>query len=184
MTVFKLLLAPFRWAFRVLLALVILFEEWGYVPLRQAMSWLARLPVLRQLESLLRRLPPYGALCALALPSLLILPLKFLALWLLAEGHAVTGIAVVLAAKLAGTAVLAWVFQLIQPALMKLAWFVVVYTKWTDWKAELLANIRASAAWRAARAMKAAARRALRSVKFMVLRNAKKVCVKLQFALY
>ena len=72
----KLLLAPLRWLFRVVLALLILFEEWGWEPLRRAFALLARLPVIRQLEALLRRLPPRWAFVVLVLPSLLILPVK------------------------------------------------------------------------------------------------------------
>lgn len=157
-----MLVAPLRWALRLALALAIVFEEWGYVPLRQAMAWVARMPALRPLERLLRGLPPYGALCALGLPSLLILPLKVLALWLLAGGHAFAGLAVIVSAKVGGTAVLAWVFHLVQPALMQLGWFAALYGKWSAWKAELLGWVRASAVWRAARAFRAAVRRVLR----------------------
>ena len=39
-----------RRAAGALLALLILFEEWGWEPLQQAMARLARLPVLRSLE--------------------------------------------------------------------------------------------------------------------------------------
>ena len=150
----KLLLAPLRWLVRVVLALLILFEEWGWEPLRRAFAVFARLPVIRQLEALLRRLPPRWALVALLLPSLLILPIKLLAVWLVAEGRVTLGVAVIIAAKLFGTALLAWLFQLIQPALMQLAWFARLHARWTAWKAELLAWVRASAVWRTARAVK------------------------------
>lgn len=150
----KLLLAPLRWLVRVVLALLILFEEWGWEPLRRAFALFARLPVIRQLEGLLRRLPPRWALVALLLPSLLILPVKLLAVWLVAEGRVTLGVAVIIAAKLFGTALLAWLFQLIQPALMQLAWFARLHARWTAWKADLLAWVRASAVWRMARAVK------------------------------
>ena len=158
----KLLLAPLRWLFRVVLALLILFEEWGWEPLRRAFALLARLPVIRQLETLLRRLPPRWAFVVLVLPSLLILPVKLAALWLMAQGRVVLGVSVVVLAKLLGTALLAWLFQLIQPALMQLPWFARLHARWTAWKTELLAWVRASAVWRTARAMKAAARRTWR----------------------
>lgn len=150
----KLLLAPLRWLVRVVLALLILFEEWGWEPLRRAFALLAKLPVIRQVEALLKRLPPRWALVVLVLPSLLILPVKLLAVWLVAEGRVTLGVAVIIAAKLFGTALLAWLFQLIQPALMQLAWFARLHARWTAWKAELLAWVRASAVWRAARAVK------------------------------
>lgn len=158
----KLLLVPLRWTVRFLFALLILFEEWGWEPLRRVFALLARLPVIRQFEALLKRLPPCWALVVLVLPSLLILPIKLLAVWLVAEGRVTLGIAVVVAAKLIGTALLAWLFQLIQPALMQLPWFARVYERWTYWKAELLAWVRDSAVWRWARAIKLRVKRLFR----------------------
>ena len=158
----KLLLVPLRWTVRFLFALLILFEEWGWEPLRHVFALLAKLPVIRQFEALLKRLPPRWALVVLVLPSLLILPIKLLAVWLVAEGRVTLGIAVVVAAKLNGTALLAWLFQLIQPALMQLPWFARVYERWTYWKAELLAWVRASAVWRSARAIKLRVKRLFR----------------------
>lgn len=155
----KLLIAPLRWLFRVVFALLILFEEWGWEPLRRAFAIFARLPVIRQLEALLKTLPPRWAIVVLLLPSLLILPIKLAAVWLVAQGRVALGVSVVIAAKLIGTALLAWLFQLIQPALMQLPWFARLHGRWTAWKAELLAWVRASAAWRMARAMKAGVRR-------------------------
>ncbi|HEV6966845.1 hypothetical protein [Roseateles sp.] len=158
----KLLLAPLRWLLRVVLALLILFEEWGWEPLRRAFALLARLPVIRHLETLLRRLPPRWAFLVLVLPSLLILPIKLLAVWLVAQGRVVLGVGVIVAAKVGGTALLAWLFQLIQPALMQLPWFARIYARWTAWKAELLAWVRASAVWRTARAIKLRVKRLFR----------------------
>jgi hypothetical protein len=144
------------------LAIVILFEEWGWEPLRRAVAVLGRLPVFAHFEQWLRRLPPYGALAVLLLPSLLILPIKLAALWLVAAGRVTLGVALVIAAKLVGTALLAWLFGAIQPALMRLDWFARLYLRWSGWKAELLVWVRASAAWRWARAVKLTARRLVR----------------------
>lgn len=148
------LLAPLRWLLRLVLALLILFEEWGWEPLRRAFALLARLPLIRRCEALLRRLPPRWAFVVLLLPSLLILPVKLGALWLVAQGRVLLGVGLVVAAKVAGTALLAWLFQLIQPALLQLPWFTRLYARWTAWKAGLLAWVRASAVWRMARAIK------------------------------
>ena len=158
----KALLAPLRWIIRVTLAILILFEEWGWEPLRRVFALIARLPVIRQTEALLKRLPPRWAFVVLVLPSLLILPIKLAAVWLVAEGHALLGVGVIIAAKLFGTALLAWLFQLIQPALMQLPWFARLYARWTRWKADLLAWVRASAVWRTARAIKLRVKRLFR----------------------
>lgn len=156
------LLAPLRWLLRLVLALLILFEEWGWEPLRRAFALLARLPLVRRCEGWLSRLPPRWALVVLLLPSLLILPVKLGALWLVAQGQVTLGVGLVVAAKLAGTALLAWLFQLIQPALLQLPWFARLYARWTAWKAGLLAWVRASAVWRMARAIKLRLLRSLR----------------------
>ena len=158
----KALFAPIRWIFRVVFAVLILFEEWGWEPLRRVFALLARLPVIRQFEALLKRLPPRWAFVVLILPSLLILPIKLAAVWLVAKGHVLMGVGIVIAAKLFGTALLAWLFQLIQPALMQLPWFARFYARWTAWKADLLAWVRASGVWRTARAIKLRVKRLFR----------------------
>ncbi|WP_431264515.1 hypothetical protein ACQ859_02780 [Roseateles chitinivorans] len=158
----KLLFAPFRWLIRVVLAIVILFEEWGWEPLQRAMAAIGRLPVLRQLEAVVSRLPPYLALVVFFLPGLLLLPIKLLALWLIGIGRPGLGLSVIVLAKVVGTAVVARIFALTRPALMSLPWFARLYGRWTVWKAGLLAWVRASAVWRSARAIKLRIRRLMR----------------------
>lgn len=136
------------------LALLILFEEWGWEPLQRALAWVGRLPLLRQLEAGIARLPPRAALAVFLLPTLLLLPVKLLALAAIAHGHKLLGLAVIVLAKLLGTAVVARLFALTRPALLQLAWFARIYGRWTAWKDALLAQVRASWAWRSGRAVK------------------------------
>lgn len=143
----------------VLIALVIVFEEWGWEPLQRAMARLARLPVLSQLEALIVRLPSWAALLLLLLPSLLLVPIKLVALWLIAQGRPSLGVVVIVVAKLVGTAVVARLFVLTRPALMHMAWFAALYLRWSAWKANLLARVRGSWAWRVGRVSQRAARR-------------------------
>ena len=137
-----------------LLALLILFEEWGWEPLQRALAWVGRLPLLRQIEAAITRLPPRAALLVFLLPTLLLLPIKLLALAAIAHGHKLLGLGVILLAKLLGTAVVARLFALTRPALLQLAWFARIYGRWTAWKDALLARVRASWAWRSGRALK------------------------------
>jgi hypothetical protein len=88
------------------------------------------------------------------LPTLLLLPVKLLALWLIGQGKVLAGALVILSAKLVGTAIVARLFTLTQPALMQLAWFARLYGRWVNWKTALLAQVRASWAWRFARVVK------------------------------
>jgi hypothetical protein len=153
-----------RWIRRLLalpVALLLLFEEWGWEPLQRALAWLARWAPLRWLEQRIAALPPYAALAVFVLPSLALLPVKLAALWLIGQGHALAGAGVIVAAKLAGTALLARLFKLTQPALMTLPWFARTYLRWTAWKAELFAWVRASWAWRWGRVVRRAIARQL-----------------------
>jgi len=72
-----------RWLRRTvefLLALLILFEEWGWEPLQAALARLGRLPPLAWIEGRVAALPPYAALAVFGLPALTLLPLKLMAL--------------------------------------------------------------------------------------------------------
>lgn len=150
----NLLLRPLKTLFSWLLALLILFEEWGWVPLQRALALIARWPVLRWVEDRIRALPPYGALAIFLLPTLLLIPVKLLALWLIGRGKVLSGALVILTAKLVGTAIVARLFVLTQPALLQLAWFARFYSRWTRWKEALLAKVRASWPWRLGRVLK------------------------------
>jgi len=146
-----------RWlrrGFEAVLALVILFEEWGWEPLQRGLGWVARLPPLAWLERGIAALPPYAALAVFAGPTVLLLPVKLAALWLIGSGHAGLGLAIIVIAKLLGTALLARLFKLTQPALMKLDWFALCYGRWTRWKDALLVRVRALWAWRIGRVVK------------------------------
>ena len=80
--------------------------------------------------------------------------MKLAALWLISIGQAALGLGLIVLAKLVGTALLARLFQLTQPALMQLAWFARGYGRWTVWKAGVLAQVRASWAWRVGHVVK------------------------------
>ena len=151
-----------RWPVRALkavlatlLALIILFEEWGWEPLQRMLVWIGRMPGLRWLEKTIRRLPPYAALALFLLPTLLLLPVKLLALWLIGQGRVLLGTLVIVAAKVVGTAIVARLFTLTQPSLMQLTWFARSYARWANWKGALLERVRGSRLWRTARAFRA-----------------------------
>ena len=145
-------MAWLRWLVDLVLAALILFEEWGWEPLQALLARLARLPPLSWLEGWLARLPPYAALVVFAVPALALLPVKLAAVALAARGHPLQGLAIIVLAKLAGTAIVARLFELTQPALMRLAWFARLHARWLVWKRALLERVRATAAWRSARA--------------------------------
>ena len=140
--------------FSGLLALLILFEEWGWEPLQRSLAWVGQLPGLRWLERRIAALPPYAALALFLVPTLMLLPVKLLALWSMSRGQVVLGTLVILGAKLVGTAILARLFTLTQPALMQLPWFARAFKRWAVWKNALLVRVRASWPWRLSRHLK------------------------------
>ena len=119
---------------------------------------LGKLPVFHQLESWISSLPPYGALFLFAVPSLCLAPIKFLALYWIAGGHPALGAGVILSAKVGGTALVARLYQLTRPALIRLRWFAVAEEKILALRASAYAWWRSSALgrwtsfrWQAAR---------------------------------
>jgi hypothetical protein len=136
-----------RQTFTALVAVLLLFEEWGWVPLAALFARLARLPLFAWLERHIAALPPWAAMATFALPALALLPVKLMALFFIGKGHAFMGLCVLVAAKLLGTALLARLFTLTQPALMKLGWFAHWYPRWKSWKDGLIAQVRASRMW-------------------------------------
>jgi hypothetical protein len=158
----RIALFPLRWLGVWVFALVILFEEWGWEPLQRMLRSIVSLLRLQRLELWMQTLPPYAALLALALPSLMLLPAKLTAFALIRQGHVIWGGIVFIAAKLVGTAVIARVFQIVQPSLMQLAWFAYTYNKWKRWKDALLEQVRSTRAWQSGKALKARITAAMR----------------------
>jgi hypothetical protein len=143
---------------QIIAALILLFEEWGWRPLVASFEWLARFKVIARAELFIAGLPPYGALLALALPSSLLFPLKFLSIFLLAQGQLFLAGALFVFAKIASTALIARIFLLTKPALMRIGWFARAYDWLMPWKDAIFAAIRSSWPWRYGRMLKTRAK--------------------------
>lgn len=146
-------------ALEFLLALVIVFEEWGWRPLADLLGRLARWRPWAAVEALIMRLPTYAALVVFVLPSTLLLPLKLLAVVLIAKGQIIIAGILFAAAKVVATALVARLFMLTQPALMQIGWFAWSYETLMPWKDALVARVHASWAWRVGRVVKERAKR-------------------------
>jgi hypothetical protein len=120
----------------ILLALVFLFEAWLWEHLaRVVASVVARLPVAairRRAAAWIEGLPPAATLVVFIVPVLLLVPFKFLGLWMLARGHWLDAIGVLVLAKMIGLGVTAFIFDLTLPKLLQLAWFRRLYG-WVIW---------------------------------------------------
>lgn len=130
-------------------ALVVMFEETLIHWMILVMQQFARLPLVARVEKRLQRLGPYAAAFTFLVPFALIEPIKLAAAWLIAVGHARTGIILLVVGELAGTALLARLYQVLHPNLVRLPWFVRA-ENWVfgtrDW---LYARLRAMPGWQA-----------------------------------
>ena len=138
-----------------LAALLMFVEEVWWEGAKRLMAAFGRLPLIRNLEAWIGRLPPYGAAALFVLPGLMLLPVKISALWLMAQGHAILGLQVIVAAKLAGTVLVARIFVLTKPQLMNLTWFATAYFVITKWRNTLYGWVESTATWRALQALRA-----------------------------
>ena len=138
----------------VLAFAIILLEETIWRWARALGTLLARIPLFAAIERLVPRLDAQLVLGLFLIPIALLFPVKLAALWLIGIGQAGLGLAAIVVAKLVGTALLARLFKLTQPALMQLGWFANAYTRWSVWKEAVLARVRASWAWRVGRVVK------------------------------
>jgi hypothetical protein len=111
------------------------------------------------LEGWARRSSPRVALALFLVPAVLLVPVKLLALWLIHEGQATGGIALIVAAKLVGTAFVGRLFVLVEPQLMTFPWFVRAVAGWRSMRERVLAALRESSVWRSGRSFRRVARR-------------------------
>ncbi|HEY2255544.1 MAG TPA: hypothetical protein VGI11_07890, partial [Variovorax sp.] len=68
-------------------------------------------------------------------------------------------------AKVVGTAIVARLFQLVEPALMRIPLFARWYPPWIEWKNALLARAYESAPWRGAMGAREGLRRVWRRLR-------------------
>jgi hypothetical protein len=133
----------------ILLALVFLLEAWLWEHLSPLVAWIvARLPLRALKEKIaagISDLPPAATLVVFVIPFIVLLPLKFLDLYLLAHRQWLAAILVLVLAKLLGLGVTAFIFDLTKPKLLQLTWFRWLYEKvltWLAWAHELVDPIK------------------------------------------
>ncbi len=130
-----------RWWTRPLLLLAwfyVLVEFITYDVLRVIILWFAHLLPLRSFEAWARRQGARAALVLFLLPALLLVPVKFLEVWLFLKHYYVSGVLALVGAKLVGTALVAYLFSLTKPSLMTLPRFARFYHWVMVWRQRVL----------------------------------------------
>lgn len=116
----------------VFLALLFLLEAWLWDHLSPVVArivdvipWAA---LKRKLAQAIERLPPWATLIVFVVPLVLVVvPLKLLEVYFLATRHWLWAVAVIVAAKLIGVGVTAFVFDVTHDKLLQMAWFRALY---------------------------------------------------------
>lgn len=115
---------------------------------RPVLRGLGRLALLQRLGRAIAEAPPYVVLALLAVPFLLIEPLKALSLYWMAVGHPWEGGAALAACHLLSILTSERVLHLGKPKLMTIPWFATGYIFVADVRDRALAWLHGSRAWR------------------------------------
>lgn len=132
------------------LALVFLIEAWLWDHLQPVAAWIvARIPlraIKAWLAARIAELSPALALVVFLIPAIVLLPFKLGGVWLLGHGYWLSAFTVLVAAKLVGVGVAAFIFDVTRPKLLEMAWFRQLY-EWVlrvrAWADALVAPARA-----------------------------------------
>ncbi|MBS7697120.1 MULTISPECIES: hypothetical protein [unclassified Chelatococcus] len=122
-----------------LLAVLFLVEAWLWDRLAPVVAALVGLlpwaEWTRTLAAFIDRLPPLAVAALFIVPASLLLPIKLLALWLLANEHWFLAVGLLVAAKMLGLGVTAYLFELCRGKLLELWWFAWLYRHLLDIRA-------------------------------------------------
>jgi hypothetical protein len=117
--------------FWVLLAVLFLIEAWLWSHLEPIVERLVALLPWQGLKAALVRLiaglSPQVTLIVFAIPFFLLMPVKFLEVWLIVTKQWIAATIVLVLAKLVGVGLTAFIFEATKDKLLQMAWFRRVY---------------------------------------------------------
>lgn len=135
----RVLAAPFL----ALTAIILIFEDWLWEPMKQAGAWVAvHLPV-KWLEDRIRQLKPAYAAATFLVPMVISIALKFLAVFIFAAGFHVIGVLFVLLVKFGGTFFCSRLFMLTRDQLLKIIVLGYLYTDIIAFRTRMYVRIHA-----------------------------------------
>jgi hypothetical protein len=119
-------------AFWVVLAVLFLIEAWLWDHLEpvvaRLVAWIPWQGLKSALARLVGRLSPQATLVIFVIPFIVLLPLKFLEVWLIVKERWIAAIAVLVLAKLVGLGTTSFIFEVTKDKLLQMAWFRKVYS--------------------------------------------------------
>jgi hypothetical protein len=115
----------------VVLAVLFLIEAWLWGHLEPVVERLVALIPWQGLKATLvrviARLSPQLTLVVFAIPFFLLMPVKFLEVWLIVKQKWIAAAIVLVMAKLVGVGLTAFIFEATKDKLLQMAWFRQVY---------------------------------------------------------
>ena len=91
------------------------------------------------LRRYLQSLGPYASLAVLAVPVLIVEPLKLAAVFVLGNGHWITGLIAILCAYAVSLLVVERIFIIVEPKLLTLPWFAALWSRFVMARAACVA---------------------------------------------
>lgn len=149
----QIIRAAARFVVAVLVVAYTLLDELLFPLFRPAIRWLSGLRLFQRLGALIGRLPPYMALVLLAVPFVIIEPAKVGALWVIATGHVIEGVVLLLIAQVLSLLICERIFHAAYEPLMRIGWFKAGLGWLFALRDKALAIGRSTAVWRAAVAL-------------------------------
>jgi hypothetical protein len=147
-------------------AAIVFIEETLLHYLGLAMAAIAKWPPVAALERWLRSLPPWAALLAFCGPSLLVVPVKLSAVWFALHHRYGLSVLSVVVGKMLATALVARLYVVLRPSLVKMGWYLRAETWLFSWRDRLYAFVRALPAWQKGKALVQRVRRWMRELVF------------------
>ena len=133
----------------IFLALLFLLEAWLWDHLEPIVARVVNLvpwgKLKEKLARLIEDLPPWATLIVFIIPFIVLLPLKFVEVYLLATHQWLAAGVVLILAKLLGLGVTAFIFDVTREKLLQMAWFRRMY-EWVlrlrDWAHSITEPVR------------------------------------------
>jgi len=126
--------------FLILLAVAFLIEAWLWEHLRPLVAAVVNViawdKLKARLAALVEKLPPWAVLIVFVIPFIVLLPLKFLEVYLIVHRQWIAAILILVLAKLLGLGVTAFIFDVTRPKLLQMAWFRWLYDLMLVWLAK------------------------------------------------
>ncbi len=93
----------------------------------------------------IQKLGPYTCLALLAVPLMLVEPLKLVALFVAGKGHWLAGTWMIVAAYVGSLLIVERLFRTVKPKLMLISWFATLWTWLVGLRDKAIASVRGSA---------------------------------------